>query len=322
MSDLVDSRTDRPDDYIANETETGRIVSIRVHHLPLGDEAGPTPASYALHGVDLGREPQMRPSGWVDELDFGIAKSAGLRSPLTMWLIEGAALNIVVDTGCDMSEDAHPATRAALRNHVIWTEHRASWTVEAQLARFGLRPQDIDIVINTCCHFDHIGNNTKFANATFLVQADEFALAVHPPPWALYYYPEFAFNLLDIRDRLELLDGDLKVTDGVSIHRLGGHSPGTQVVIVETDVGRVCLPGDLVPFYKNLELNWPMGAFFDLPKVMQAFAWMRTNADIILPHHDWGFFDRHPDGCVGDTTLSEEVGAGMLATSESSEGPP
>ena len=57
-----------------------------------------------------------------------------------------------------------------LREHVIWTEHRAEWTVEAQLARFGLEAEDIDVVVNTCCHFDHIGNNTKFTNATFLVQ--------------------------------------------------------------------------------------------------------------------------------------------------------
>jgi len=157
------------------------------------------------------------------------------------------------------------------------------------------------VVINTCCHFDHMGHNTKFRNATFIVQRREFALAVHPPPWALYYYPEFAFNLLDVRDRLELIDGDLRITDGVSVHLLGGHSPGTQVVLLETDAGRVCLPGDLVPFYKNIELNWPMGAFFDLEGVVKAYAWMRSNADIIAAHHDWGFFDRYPDGTVGVT---------------------
>ena len=32
----------------------------------------------------------MRPTGWEDELDFGAVTMAGLRSPLTMWLIEGA----------------------------------------------------------------------------------------------------------------------------------------------------------------------------------------------------------------------------------------
>lgn len=272
---------------------------IRAHLLPLGDEAGPEPAPYALYGVNLTLEPEMRPTGWEDELDFGAAKMAGLRSPLTMWLIEGAGLNIVVDTGCDVADLSPAVTTSVLRNHMVWTEHRPEWTVEAQLARFDLEPADIDVVINTCCHFDHIGNNTKFPKAIFIVQKRELPLAIHPPPWALYYYPEFAFNLLDVRSRLELIDGDLRITDGVSVHLLGGHSPGTQVVLLDTAAGRVCIPGDLVPYYKNIELNWPMGAFFDVEGIMHAYQWMRTNADVIVPHHDWGFFDRHPDGVVG-----------------------
>ena len=274
-------------------------MGIRAHLLPLGDEAGPAPAPYALHAVDLELEPDKRPAGWEEDLDFGGLHKPGLRSPLTMWLIEGADQVIVVDTGCDMSPDASSAARAALREHVIWTEHRPEWTVDAQLARFGLRAQDVEVVVNTCGHFDHIGNNTRFTNATFFLQRDEFPLVVHPPPWALYYYREFAHNLLDVRDRLELIDGDLRICPGVTLHKLAGHSPGTQVVLLESDAGKVCIPGDLVPFYQNIELNWPMGAFFDLEGMMRAYAWMRTHADIVVPHHDWGFFDRHPDGCVG-----------------------
>jgi glyoxylase-like metal-dependent hydrolase (beta-lactamase superfamily II) len=274
-------------------------VGITAHLLPLGDEAGPSPASYALQGVDLEREPDKRPTGWEEDLAFGDIRAAGLRSPLTMWLITGAPLNVVIDTGCDMSDHAPPETREALHRHLVWTEHRPEWTVEAQLARFGLRPADIDVVVNTCCHFDHIGNNTKFTNATFIVQRAELPYAVNPPGWAPYYYPEFAFNLLDVRDRLELIDGDLRVCDGVSVHLTGGHTPGTQVALLETDIGRVCIPGDLAPFYKNIELQWPSGAFFDIEGVMRGYRWMRTHADIVAPHHDWGFFDRHPDGAIG-----------------------
>jgi glyoxylase-like metal-dependent hydrolase (beta-lactamase superfamily II) len=281
-------------------------MGIEIHLLPLGDEAGPSPAPYALHGVDLSIRPELRPFGWEEQLDFGGVTMAGLRSPLTMWLIRGSNLNIVVDSGCDMSESAPPAIRDVLQQHTIWTRHEPEWTVEAQLARFNLRPEDIDVVINTCCHFDHIGNNTKFTNATFFVQEQEFPLAINPPPWAIYYYKEFAHNLLDVRDRLELLQGDLRIADGVNVVHLGGHSPGMQVVVVETDAGRICLAGDLIPFYKNLELNWPMGAFFDLRGVMRAYAWMRTNADIIVPHHDWQFFEYYPDGCVGASVLSPQ----------------
>src|SRR2546429_1019435 len=61
----------------------------------------------------------------------------------------------------------------------MWAEHRHEWTVEAQLARFGRGPEDIHAVINTCCHFDHIGNNTKFPNVRFIVQKLELPLAIH-----------------------------------------------------------------------------------------------------------------------------------------------
>lgn len=275
-------------------------MGMKLHFLPLGDEAGPSPALYALHGVDLALDPEKRPFGWEDALDFAGVTLAGLRSPLTMWLIEGGEINIVVDTGCDMTESAPPAARDALHEHLVWTDMRPEWTVEAQLARFGLGAEDIDVVINTCCHFDHIGNNTKFPNATVFVQEREIPYAINPPPWALYYYREFSYNILDVGRRLRLVDGDLKIADGVSLKRLGGHSPGAQVVVVETDIGRVCIPGDLVPFYKNLELDWPMGAFFDVRAVMRAYAWMHANCDLIVPHHDWQVLENFPDGCIGD----------------------
>ncbi len=105
--------------------------------------------------------------------------------------------------------------------------------------------------------------------------------------------------MLDVRDRLELPDGDVKLANGVTVHHLGGHSPGTQIVVVETDAGRVCLPGDRVPFYMNLELNWPSGIFFDVNAVMAGFDWMAANADIVLLHHDWQLLERYPTGVVG-----------------------
>ncbi|MGH2616346.1 MAG: N-acyl homoserine lactonase family protein, partial [Thermomicrobiales bacterium] len=77
------------------------------------------------------------------------------------------------------------------------------------------------------------------------------------------------------------------------------HTPGSQAVLVDTDAGRVCLSGDLLYFYRNLELNWPVGSFFDLNELMRGYAWMRSNADIIVPQHDWKFFELYPDGSVG-----------------------
>ena len=104
----------------------------------------------------------------------------------------------------------------------------------------------------------------KFPNARFIVQRDELSWALHPPAYVQFYYGEYGYNLLELGDRLEAIDGDLRVTDGVSLKKLGGHTPGSQAILVDTDAGRVCLSGDLFYFYLNWELNWPVGSFFDL----------------------------------------------------------
>jgi glyoxylase-like metal-dependent hydrolase (beta-lactamase superfamily II) len=277
-------------------------MGLKVHMLVTGDHAGPADSGYALHGVDLVREVDKRPFGWEDDLQFerGV-RGPGLRSPVTMWYIEGADLKIVVDTGYDVADESERGARAVLARHgfALWTEHRPEWSVDAQLASVGTRPEEIDVVVNTHFHFDHIGNNTRFTNATFVAQRSELSYAVHPPRWAQFYYADYAYNVLEVRDRLELIDGELKVCDGVSVVRLGGHTPGSQAVLVDTDAGRVCLAGDNLYFYRNLELDWPVGSFFDVDELMRAYAWMRRNADIVVPQHDWKFFQLYPDGVVG-----------------------
>jgi N-acyl homoserine lactone hydrolase len=272
-----------------------RTMGATVHFLQVGDEAGPAPAPFALFGVDLSLDGDRRPFGWEENLSFNGRIMPGLRSPLTMWLIQAGGLNVVVDTGYT---PGRPDADAALVRNSIWVHHKPGSTVEAQLATVGLEPADIDVVVNTCCHFDHIGSNMSFPKATFFVQRTEFSLGIKPPPWAPYYYREFAHNLLEVRDRLELPDGDFTVAEGVTVHHLGGHSPGTQVVVVATEQGRVCIPGDLVPFYKNLELNWPSGIFFNVQDVMAAFAWMSANTDVVVPHHDWSVLERYPGGVI------------------------
>ena len=273
-----------------------------IHMLVTGDHAGPAASGYPLLGADLLVDADKRPYGWVDDMQFerGV-RGPGQRSPITMWYVEGADKKILVDTGYDPSDEGPTGARAVLARHgfALWTEHRPEWTVDAQLAKVGVTPAEIDLVVLTHCHFDHIGNNLRFPNATFVVQRDELPWALHPPEWAQFYYGEYGYNLLELGDRLEAIEGDMRVADGVSVKKLGGHTPGSQAVLVDTDAGRVCLAGDLLYFYRNLELNWPVGSFFDVRELMRGYAWMTSNADIVVPQHDWKFFELFADGRVG-----------------------
>ena len=71
------------------------------------------------------------------------------------------------------------------------------------------------------------------------------------------------------------------------------------VVMVETDIGTVCLTSDVMYNYKNLELNWPMGSFWDLPDLMAGYERLRKEADVIIPEHDWKFLQEFPTGTIG-----------------------
>lgn len=123
---------------------------------------------------------------------------------------------------------------------VLAPEHA---TVPEALARNGLRPTDVDLVL-----FDHLhvqdlalllGTATSepvFPNATFLVQRRELDTlrSVHPMQWAWYV----AADLGDVRlDRVVELDGDVELGEGVAIVRTPGHTDGNQTLVLRTETG-------------------------------------------------------------------------------------
>ena len=60
-----------------------------------------------------------------------------------------------------------------------------------QLAKIGVKPEEIDIVVNSHLHFDHCSNNKLFPQATFIFSTSELRHAHVPDPWErLGYDPE------------------------------------------------------------------------------------------------------------------------------------
>jgi glyoxylase-like metal-dependent hydrolase (beta-lactamase superfamily II) len=99
---------------------------------------------------------------------------------LNVALIETAGKRILVDTGIgDKWED---------KQRAIYRIDRST-TLLGALAGLGVRPEDIDVVINTHLHFDHAGGNTRevdgkvvptFPRARYVVQLGEWEDATHP----------------------------------------------------------------------------------------------------------------------------------------------
>ena len=125
-----------------------------------------------------------------------------------------------------------------------------------QLAMIGVKPGDIDIVINSHLHGDHAGNNGLFTNATFIVQRAEMRYAYAPLP----HLGEMGYSRddFDHRDlKYELVDGDWQVVEGIETIFTPGHTPGHQSIIITTGKGNAfILPFDALIIREQVTKPW------------------------------------------------------------------
>jgi len=206
-------------------------------------------------------------------------------------LIEADGKRILVDCGVGDKPNELIATQYDVR--------RPRGTLMDDLARYGIRPEQIDIVILTHLHGDHCGWATTwqkaegraggaqtgtptpvptFPNARYCVQHREYEDATHPNERTRNTY--FAENFVPLMQHgvLTLLDGETQITPSVRVAPTPGHTAGHQSVIVEPEQRResstrdrsgapVFLIGDMAPFMIHFErLPW-VTAYDVLPLV-------------------------------------------------------
>ena len=198
---------------------------------------------------------------------------------------------IVVDTGF------RPAAAAP--------RGRECLTAPAQaLARLGVDPARVSRLLITHMHWDHIGNVELFEAAELLVPAAELEFWSQPIARNVQFWahtdPE-AVALLEAASRQGrvVATGDQHdVAPGLRAITVGGHSPGQQVLVVETDSGPVVLASDAVHLYEELELERPFGVMVDLREMCEAYALLKQMAAAgasIVPGHDPLVTTRYPD---------------------------
>lgn len=274
-------------------------MPVRIHHIVTGELESSLPVSLLNAGAhpELSLD-QVLPFGFrndIKRLNGDITE--GVMVPVPVWLIEGTDKLILIDTGLgDVDEVSAMQSRYGVD---FLASRSADQNLIEGLKAHGVAPDDIDLIVLTHLHFDHIGNNETFPRAKFIVQRDELPQGLAPPNFCMFYYPEYSYKIANVRDRLRVVDGDVDIDDQVRLIKIGGHTPGCMVVLVETDLGRVCLTSDVMYNYRNLELNWPMGSFWNLPELMRGYDRLRRESDLIVPEHDWQFREEFPSGTIG-----------------------
>ncbi|WP_158282702.1 MBL fold metallo-hydrolase [Aminobacter sp. AP02] len=193
---------------------------------------------------DLEAAAERSPAGTVDPAGDTVALS------FNCYVIQTPDYVALIDGGIgDSKERPHrPA----------W--HRRETRFLDTLKAIGIAPEDVDIVINTHLHADHVGWNTRregetwrptFPNARYVVSEIELAhwTAVHEAePFGTTLHGAFADSVLPIIRSVgfEPVASDAEVVPGLRLRPAPGHSPGMVVVSLSTEEGDVLFLADAV----------------------------------------------------------------------------
>lgn len=161
----------------------------------------------------------------------------------------------------------------------------------------------IDHLVLSHLHFDHTGRIGELVEVPVHVQAREMRFWLGPHA-GVGEYPTLcntddlgALVRANVQGRVRWLDGDAEILPGVTVHLVGGHTPGSQVVRVDTPGGPVILASDASHFYANYENRAPYAIAHTLPLMYDAFtrlADLAGHTGVVVPGHDPLVMERFP----------------------------
>jgi glyoxylase-like metal-dependent hydrolase (beta-lactamase superfamily II) len=213
-------------------------------------------------GAVFGLVPRIMWERYAGELDDQYRMNLGLNS----LLVRAEGKLILVDTGCgDKGSKAPGAVSTSESGRLI-----------ENLAAAGVRPSDIDVVVNTHLHFDHCGGNTTivdeklaptFPNACYVTQAGEWDAATHPNERTRGTYLAENLEPVETAGQLELVRGEVELAKGVRIVPAPGHTEDHCAVELESEGEMAVYVGELAQHPVMLErLAW-ISSFDVLPLV-------------------------------------------------------
>ncbi|MGW7264947.1 MBL fold metallo-hydrolase [Streptomyces sp. NPDC054842] len=155
------------------------------------------------------------------------------------------------------------------------------------LAAHGLTAGDIDTVVLTHAHWDHVQNIDLFPQATLVLHPDErrYAHTPHTNDWATPSWTGLLLEQLSVR---EVVDGE-EIIPGVEVIGLPGHSPGSIGVVVRTDLGRATITGDALHFAYVARTGRNPLVFWDAEQAARSIERVLDASDVIYPGHDRPF---------------------------------
>ena len=280
----------------------GRLNISRVYE---ADAVIPLSAALpSITGQDLA---QLKSWYWDPDL-ADTPGEASMRISVHSFVLRVDGRNILIDTCCgnDKTRSLPPVSN----QHYPYLEN---------LMRTGLRPEDIDVVMCTHLHFDHVGWNTRLADghwvptfpkARYLFgrrDLEFFSTQRHEAT----HREAFDDSVAPILDAglADLVDADSpihrEIGDGIWLTDVSGHSPGNLCVLAECGAERAVFSGDC--FHHPIQLVRPDAAFFADEDPSKASVTRRRLMDRYA-NEDAVFFPAHFTGATAGRIERDKAG--------------
>jgi glyoxylase-like metal-dependent hydrolase (beta-lactamase superfamily II) len=233
-------------------------------------------------------------AGWLAPSHFDAA-SGYIKLSVHSWLLRIGNTTILIDCCCgnDKPRPARP----------FWNMLNTPYL--DRLAAAGARPEDIDYVMCTHLHHDHVGWNTRlrdgrwvptFPNARYVISKPDFEyyrrLDADPASTEPVEFGTFRESVLPIVDagRAELVTGPHRLNEHLEILPAPGHSAGHVVFRLESRGAQALFIGDV--FHHLLQVYYPRWNFPKNSDAEQARLSRRTvlelgasSGALVLPGH-------------------------------------
>jgi glyoxylase-like metal-dependent hydrolase (beta-lactamase superfamily II) len=214
-------------------------------------------------------------------------------SAIQTWVLRSAGATILVDTGVGNHKERP--------NTPVW--HRLQTGYLDNLAAAGVQPSDVDYVINTHVHVDHVGWNTylenghwvpTFPNATYLIPRADFDF--WNPANGRSSDPDHVNLFMDSVAPIQaagqavLWDNAFDIDSNLRLESAPGHTPGSSVVSLASGTDRAVFVGDML--HTPLQFVEPdtNSCFCEDPVLARAtrrrvLGWAADTNTLVVPAH-------------------------------------